>query len=165
MIAAVQQQQQQSDNNNALSPKPQQQKPISRAPSPVPSAVYSNNQVLNNSSPKLPLPRRSSFSTDNVSSTKQEFIEEKPLITQRSYPHLPTSKKHKKKQQYNNSRRGSDTTNFSTDGALSDGVYSLNNASTTTFANDKRNHDFHVLFRSVPDNERLIDGKVVETLL
>jgi hypothetical protein len=27
------------------------------------------------------------------------------------------------------------------------------------YANDKRNQDFHVLFRSIPDQERLIEGR------
>lgn len=176
MIAAVQQQQ----DSNALSPTPQH-KAISRAPSPVPSAVYtsSTNQVLNNSSPKLPLPRRSSFSTE-VSTG--DVYEEKPLITQRSFPHLPTSKKHRNNKK-KSSRRGSDATTtsnttttddnlgFSDSGVQGGGANSMTNLSTVTatttntvFANEKRNHDFHTLFRSVPENERLIDGKVGQFL-
>ncbi|KAI8069065.1 GRAM domain-containing protein [Gilbertella persicaria] len=96
----------------------------SRAPSPVPSAVLYETNKTNHSSPHLPLPhapqRRSSFSADHTT----EQCLEKPLVSQRSFPHL--RKKH---------RRESDT----------------------TFANEKRNHDFHALFRSVPDHERLID--------
>ncbi|RCI05646.1 hypothetical protein CU098_012251 [Rhizopus stolonifer] len=113
----------------------------SRAPSPVPSAVLYETNKTNHSSPHLPLPhapqRRSSFSADHTT----EQCLEKPLVSQRSFPHL--RKKH---------RRESDTTveDIGSDISLSAEV-------PTKFANEKRNHDFHALFRSVPDHERLID--------
>jgi hypothetical protein len=138
-------------SETGLSPKPHH--PHSRAPSPVPSAVLPGDSITNNtSSPRLPLPRRSSFSTET------EQYETKPLITQRSFPHL-TSKKH-----HHVKRRESDATTTD-DNMGSDGSFSatVSAESLTTkeicFANDKRNHDFHSLFRSVPDHERLIDGE------
>ncbi|CEP09739.1 hypothetical protein [Parasitella parasitica] len=146
-------------SENALSPKPQH---LSRAPSPVPSAFSSgvDLQQQNHSSPKLPLPissrRRSSFSAE----VSNDQYERKPLISQRSFPHL-TSKKHQHRQ-----RRGSDT--ISTDDMGSDGGFSISASAassaaalpiSTRFANDKRNNDFHTLFRSVPDQERLIDAR------
>lgn len=146
-------------SENALTPKPQHH---SRAPSPVPSAISSGADLhhhQNHSSPKLPLPisnhRRSSFSTE----VSNDQYEEKPLVTQRSLPHLTSKKQHKQ-------RRGSDA--ISTDDMGSDGSFSISASAesstvalpnTTRFANDKRNNDFHALFRSVPDQERLIDGK------
>ncbi|GAN10517.1 hypothetical protein MAM1_0364c10058 [Mucor ambiguus] len=146
-------------SENALHSKSQHP---SRAPSPVPSAIPSSTAAEshphNHSSPKLPLPisnlRRSSFSTD----VSNDQYEEKPLISQRSFPHL-TSKKHRQQ------RRGSDAIS-STDDMGSDGSFSVPASAesstvalpnTTRFANDKRNNDFHALFRSVPDQERLID--------
>lgn len=143
---------------HALSPKPHQAS--SRAPSPVPSTIYSTGtqENRNGSSPRLPQPRRSSFSTEPSSTT--DLYEERPLTTQRSFPHL--SKKTRKHQQ-KPSRRGSDATT-TTDG--SDAGYSITAADSIalptprSLANDKRNHDFHVLFRSVPDGERLIDGNL-----
>lgn len=149
-------------SENALHSKSQHP---SRAPSPVPSAIPSSTTAAdshphNHSSPKLPLPisnhRRSSFSTD----VSNDQYEEKPLVSQRSFPHL-TSKKHRQQ------RRGSDAIS-STDDMGSDGSFSISASAesstvalpnTTRFANDKRNNDFHSLFRSVPDQERLIDGK------
>ncbi|KAL9548640.1 hypothetical protein MBANPS3_005595 [Mucor bainieri] len=146
-------------SENALHSKSQHP---SRAPSPVPSAIPSSTAAEshphNHSSPKLPLPisnhRRSSFSTD----VSNDQYEEKPLVSQRSFPHL-TSKKHRQH------RRGSDAIS-STDDMGSDGSFSISASAesstvalpnTTRFANDKRNNDFHTLFRSVPDQERLID--------
>ncbi|EPB91494.1 hypothetical protein HMPREF1544_01625 [Mucor circinelloides 1006PhL] len=134
----------------------------SRAPSPVPSTIppsaTAESHPHNRSSPKLPLPisnhRRSSFSTDVLNGQ----YEEKPLVSQRSFPHL-TSRKQKQQ------RRGSDAVS-STDDMGSDGSFSISASAesstvalpnTTRFANDKRNNDFHALFRSVPDQERLID--------
>jgi hypothetical protein len=139
-------------SENGLSPKPHH--PHSRAPSPVPSAVLPGDAMPNNTSlPRLPLPRRSSFSTET------ERYETKPLITQRSFPHL-TSRKH---HHLNNKRRESDATttddNMGSDGSFSATVSAESLTKEICFANDKRNHDFHSLFRSVPDQERLIDGK------
>ncbi|KAK4522070.1 uncharacterized protein ATC70_004609 [Mucor velutinosus] len=146
-------------SENALHSKSQHP---SRAPSPVtsalPSSTAAESHPQNHSSPKLPLPisnhRRSSFSTDVLN----DQYEEKPLVSQRSFPHL-TSKKHRQQ------RRGSDTIS-TTDDMGSDGSFSISASAesstvalpnTTRFANDKRNNDFHALFRSVPDQERLID--------
>ncbi|KAI8635948.1 hypothetical protein BD408DRAFT_487223 [Parasitella parasitica] len=145
------------ESENTLSPKPQH---LSRAPSPVPSAFSSgiDLQQQNYSSPKLPLPisnrRRSSFSAE----VSNDQYERKPLISQRSFPHLTSKKNHHRQ------RRGSDT--ISTDDMGSDGGFSMSASAasstvalpiSTRFANDKRNSDFHSLFRSVPDQERLID--------
>lgn len=107
----------------------------SRAPSPVPSA-FLQNEPTNQSLPRLPLPnqRRSSFS-------HHDQHEEKPLITHRSFPHLNSSR--------NKQRRGSETT------VIND----AESVPAIRFASDKRNNDFHALFRSVPEHERLIDGK------
>lgn len=138
--------------DHALSPKPQAS---SRAPSPVPSAVYASTHE-SRSSPRLPQPRRSSFS-NSITADEQQ----RPLTTQRSFPHLSKkTRKHGEKQ----SRRGSDAT--TTDGG-SEASFSITAAADALLvaprllANDKRNHDFHVLFRSVPDGERLIDGKSI----
>ncbi|KAI8380679.1 hypothetical protein BD560DRAFT_386826 [Blakeslea trispora] len=115
------------------------QQTASRAPSPVPSAMLSTDlHPTSQSSPHLPLPhssqRRSSFSTGLVT----EPCVEKPLISQRSFPHLKY-------------RRESDSTAVDSDHSIT------THESATRFANDKRNHDFHTLFRSVPDHERLLD--------
>lgn len=131
---------------NALSPKPQ---PSSRAPSPVPSAVYpSTNESMHGSSPRLPQPRRSSFSTE------ADVYEDKSLTSQRSYPYL--GKKNRKQKP---SRRGSDATDGSEGSSSIAAAESIALAAPRLLANDKRNNDFHTLFRSVPDGERLIDGK------
>lgn len=130
--------------------------PQSRAPSPVPSAVLPGDVALpdNSSLPRLPLPRRSSFSTET------EQYETKPLVTQRSFPHL-TSRKHHHFS--SNKRRESDATttddNIGSDGSISANASAESLTKEICFANDKRNNDFHSLFRSVPDQERLIDGK------
>ncbi|KAL0140368.1 hypothetical protein V8B55DRAFT_1506626 [Mucor lusitanicus] len=147
-------------SENALHSKSQHP---SRAPSPVPSAIPSSTTAADShphthSSPKLPLPisnhRRSSFSTD----VSNDQYEEKPLVSQRSFPHL-TSKKHRQQ------RRGSDAIS-STDDMGSDGSFSISASAESSnrciteynsLRNDKRNNDFHSLFRSVPDQERLID--------
>ncbi|KAI8891355.1 GRAM-domain-containing protein [Backusella circina FSU 941] len=114
----------------------------SRSVSPVPCSVLPEPS-LNNSSPRLPLPRRrSSFSTERSADTL-----DKPLLTQRSHPHLRRK-----------IRRGSDITaaeeSISSDSSF---LTAANTESRITLANDKRNNDFHSLFRSVPDGERLID--------
>jgi hypothetical protein len=49
-------------------------------------------------------------------------------------------------------RRESDATDLSSSKS--------NTIETHSYANDKRNQDFHTLFRSVPETERLIDGKI-----
>ncbi|KAI8371250.1 GRAM domain-containing protein [Choanephora cucurbitarum] len=106
---------------------------VSRTPSPVPSAMLSSeSHRVTQSSPHLPLPqqRRSSFSDMN------ECLQ-KPLVSQRSFPHLNSKQ-----------RRPSDTSHSD---------HSLTSNEITRYANQKRNHDFHTLFRSVPDHERLID--------
>jgi hypothetical protein len=141
-------------SEQALSPKPQNN---SRAPSPVPSAVYTST---NDSSLKTSQLRRSSISTE----VSTDVYEEKPLLSQKSYPTLAMNKKNRKA-----NRRGSDTT--TDDNMGSDGSYSTSAVVETPFAlprslaNDKRNHDFHALFRSVPDGERLIDGKNILALI
>ncbi|KAG2229122.1 hypothetical protein INT48_005481 [Thamnidium elegans] len=130
--------------DHALSPKPQA---TSRAPSPVPSAVYAST-ADSRSSPRLPQPRRSSFSTE------PDATEQRPLTTQKSFPHLSKkTRKHQEKQ----SRRASDATTDGSDASFSITAESIALVAPRLLANDKRNHDFHVLFRSVPDGERLID--------
>ncbi|RCI04629.1 hypothetical protein CU098_011593 [Rhizopus stolonifer] len=73
----------------------------------------------------LPTLRRSSFSTENSSA---DSFEDKPLMTQRSFPNLKLRNKR---------------SNISED--------------SSKYASEKRNQDFHVLFRSIPDQERLIE--------
>jgi hypothetical protein len=118
----------------------------SRSVSPVPCSVLPEPSH-NNSSPRLPLSRRrSSFSTERTTD-----VSEKPLLTQRSHPHLRRK-----------IRRGSDITPAEESMCASSDSSFLTAAteSRLTLASDKRNNDFHSLFRSVPDGERLIDGKL-----
>jgi hypothetical protein len=123
----------------------------SRAPSPVPSAIVHNELTSqkNQSLPRLPLPQLINQRRSSLSHFDQQQ-DEKQLITQRSFPHL-TKKPNKQ-------RRGSETTTVTEDEYKNLSTESVP-LSTIRFASDKRNNDFHALFRSVPENERLIDGK------
>lgn len=138
-----------TQSEQALNPKPQ---PSSRAPSPVPSAVYGS--ALESS--QTTSARRSSVSTEVSTDT----YDEKQPVHQKSYTSLISGKKGRK----TSNRRESDATNTD-DNNGSEASFSTTAATESTgalprlLANDKRNHDFHTLFRSVPDGERLIDGK------
>lgn len=136
-----------TQSEQALNPKPQ---PSSRAPSPVPSAVYGS--ALESS--QTTSARRSSVSTEVSTDT----YDEKQPVHQKSYTSLISGKKGRK----TSNRRESDATNTD-DNNGSEASFSTTAATESTgalprlLANDKRNHDFHTLFRSVPDGERLID--------
>lgn len=117
-----------------------------RASSPVPSVIIQSEQSQP-LSPRLPLPQ--SINQRRCSFSHQDSSEGKFLVTHKSFPHLNTSKK---QLIYNNKkRRGSEATIM--DNLSSDSTPAIK------FASDKRNNDFHSLFRSVSPNERLIDGK------
>lgn len=101
----------------------------SRAPSPTSWTNDSHNHANNS---------HASLSTMNQ-------YDEKPLVTHKSYTHL-------RKQR---SRSDSATTDedISITASAASSLIAL-----PVFANEKRNHDFHGLFKSVPGNEKLIEG-------
>ncbi|KAI7902066.1 uncharacterized protein BX663DRAFT_561661 [Cokeromyces recurvatus] len=116
-------------------------KQASRSASPVPSAVIATNEssLYDNYSTSLPkISSTESSSTDN----------KKPLIQQKSFPHLPAMAKKKNNSKGKLNHHQEENTHFSIP------------ATTTTtiqFANEKRNQEFHNLFASVPNDEKLIN--------
>lgn len=94
--------------------------------------------------PRIILPsRRSSFSG-------VEEMEPKGLTPQRSHPNLAASIRSSKKKTASLRRRSLDS-EF--------GLDSSDERSDKPLANEKRNKEFHALFKSVPLDDNLIEGK------
>jgi hypothetical protein len=123
------------------------------SPSRSEETFHPNSSTSSLPPPRILLPsRQSSFSS-------ADYSERKGLTPQASYPNLASSSIKSSKKKTASSRRRS----FESDLGLAGGHGgSLDERSSVSkpFANEKRNKEFHALFKSVPLEDNLIEGKV-----
>lgn len=125
------------------------------SPSRSDETLHPNSSSSSLPPPRILLPsRHSSFSCADDS-------ERKGLTPQASYPNLASSIKSFKKKKASSRRRSFDSdlglAAATGQGGSLDERSSVNNK---PFANEKRNKEFHALFKSVPLEDNLIEGKV-----
>lgn len=118
---------------------------------PSTNAIYSSQQTQdpNSSSSSLP-PRIMLPSSRRSSLSSMDVTERKGLTQQKSYPSLSSSLKSSKKK--TSSRRRS----------IGSDLGLPTTAANKKIANDKRNRDFHALFKSIPLDDNLIEGNMTK---